>query len=319
MKKLNVCALFLCLGILSVPLHTYAEKAFSWDEAEGDNSYSSDGNLADDAASSDEDEKYPSRPLYTRNEMKDMVAEKYDELKEAYEIKDTFRRTKKIDSLDSYILNFSRDHLAEKKITFLGDSITAGNGGTLTPDGSGMNYTDFIARYTSAEIVNLGIGGTSFSSGAGKNAFVERYKDIPADSDIIVIFGGFNDLFAGSSNFGSMESAEAGTYCGDVRATFAGIAEDYPDDSVYVVITYPNKMEQYKKNTGEKWQTYADVQLKLAEEYEFHTINLYKEGFLDSNNPQVRNAFFKDDIHPDDLGSEVLGRHILVHLLRKYR
>ena len=69
MKKLNVCALFLCLGILSVPLHTYAEKAFSWDEAEGDNSYSSDGNLADDAASSDEDEKYPSRPLYTRNEM----------------------------------------------------------------------------------------------------------------------------------------------------------------------------------------------------------------------------------------------------------
>ena len=39
---------------------------------------------------------------------------------------------------------------------------------------------------------------------------------------------------------------------------------------------------------------------------------------MDSGDSKIRNAFFKDDIHPDDLGSEILGRHILVHLIENY-
>lgn len=266
----------------------------------------------------DDRTKYPSGNIYSEEETGEMISEKYRELRKAYEIEDKFRKTKEIDRIDSFILNFCGDPLKGKKIAFLGDSITAGNGGTLTPDGSGMNYTDFISKYTSAQIINLGIGGTPFDGNDNDDAIVYRYGDIPDDTDIIVLFGGINDLFAGSDHFGSLDDPQAGTYCGDIYKTFRQISKQYADADVYVVITYPNKMEDYKEYTGENWQKYANVQIELADEFGFHVIDLYKEGFLDSSDAKVRNAFFKDDIHPDDLGSEVLGRHILVHLIRNY-
>ena len=247
-----------------------------------------------------------------------MIRAKYRELEEAYEMKNKFKKTKTIDSIDSFILNFCGDPLKGKTIVFLGDSITAGNGGTLTPDGSGLDYTNFIAKYTSARIVNLGIGGAPFEGSDNDDAIVHRYGDIPEDADIIVLFAGINDLFAGSDNFGSLKELDEGTYCGDIYRTFRQIHRLHPDADVHVVITYPNRMETYEQFRDEDWQDYADVQINLADRYDFHVINLYEEGFMDNADYKIRNAFFKDDIHPDDLGSEILGRHILVHLIEKY-
>lgn len=263
--------------------------------------------------------KYPSgKSIYSRSEITKKVQDKYKERKEALAIEDPFKKTKTVDRINSFILNFADDPLEDKKIAFLGDSITAGNGGSLTLDGNGLNYTDYISQYTSAEIVNLGIGGAPYDGYDNDDAIVYRYQDIPEDTDIIVLFGGINDLFAGSEHFGSLSSPKKGTYCGDLYTTFEAIHEDYPDADVYVVITYPNKMEEYKQFTGENWQDYADVQITLADEFDYRVINLYQEGFMDSKDSKVRNAFFLDDIHPDDLGSEILGRHILVHILKDY-
>ena len=261
---------------------------------------------------------YPSESIYSESEIKEMIDEKYEELEEAYQIKDKFKKTKTIDRIDSFILNFCGDPLKGKKIVFLGDSITAGNGGTLTLDGSGLDYTNFIAKYTDASIVNLGIGGAPFEGSDNDDALVHRYTDIPKDADIIVLFAGINDLFAGSEKFGSLSKLEEGTYCGDIHETFQQISKRHPDADVHVIITYPNKMEEYQQFINENWQDYADVQIKLAKRFGFHIINLYEEGFMDSGDNKIRNAFFKDDIHPDDLGSEILGRHILVHLVEAY-
>ena len=279
---------------------------------------------SDDEDKDEDDEKrskanYPSgKSIYSDDEIEELIEEKYDELKEAYAIEDPFKKTKTIDRIDSFILNFAPDLLEDKTIAFLGDSITAGNGGTKTLDGSGLNYTDYIAQYTDAEILNLGIGGAPYDGYDNDDAIIYRYKDIPEDTDIIVLFAGINDLFAGAEHFGSLDDLEEGTYCGDIYTTFDEIHEDYSDAEVYVVITYPNKMEEYTQFTGENWQEYADVQIELAEEFDFHVIDLYAEGFMNSKDSKVRNAFFLDDIHPDDLGSEVLGRHILVHILEDY-
>lgn len=289
------------------------------DRAEDEEDNEEEEEEDDEDNAHDEDRRvYPSGVIYSDSKIKEMISDKYGELKKAYAIEDSFKRTKTIDRIDSFILNFAGDPLKKKKIAFLGDSITAGTGGTLTPDGSGMNYTDFIARYTSAEIINLGHGGSPIQGKDDNYAVVYRYEDIPKDSDVIVIFAGINDLFEGSDSFGSLERPERGTYCGDTLTTFRMIHKRHPDAETHVVITYPNKMEEYKEYTGEAFQDYADVQIKLAEKYGFNVINLYEEGFLDSHDSRVRNAFFKDDIHPDDLGSEVLGRHILVHLIKDY-
>lgn len=344
MKKLQVFSFFLCLGILCAPVSSHANEGFSWEmlsdqteEEVSDSLFDDDSETEDTQAEDDSDEEadeketkekdedkpslkgnYPSEIIYSQSEIEEMIEEKYEELEEAYQIKDRFKKTKTIDQIDSFILNFCGDPLHDKKIVFLGDSITAGNGGTLTPDGSGLDYTNFISKYTSARIINLGIGGAPFEGNDNDDALVHRYTDIPKDADIIVLFAGINDLFAGSENFGSLEELEEGTYCGDIYQTFRQIDKLYPHADVHVVITYPNKMEDYKEFVNENWQDYADVQIELAQKYDFHVINLYEEGFMDSGDTKIRNAFFKDDIHPDDLGSEILGRHILVHLVRDY-
>lgn len=399
MKKLQVFALFLAIGLLCYPISTLAKEAFSWEtvsdaepedepkhnddsekkkeddgnngekgafqwsestggadtentehaadksdekEAETDNSAEESSEKSDtdteaeqdtaetNGATDDEDDEeeeedeeapagnYPSETIYSESEIREMIDEKYKELEEAYKIKDKFKKTKTIDSIDSFILNFCGDPLKDKKIVFLGDSITAGNGGTLTLDGSGLAYTNFIAKYTDASIVNLGIGGAPFEGSDNDDALVHRYTDIPKDADIIVLFAGINDLFAGSEKFGSLSKLEEGTYCGDIHETFQQISKRHPDADVHVVITYPNKMEKYQQFVDENWQDYADVQIKLAKRFGFHVINLYEEGFMDSDDSKIRGAFFKDDIHPDDLGSEILGRHILVHLVEEY-
>lgn len=355
MKILKGFSLFLCIGLICTPICSLAKEGLSWeivsekdtadedindkdtedddtedkkdsDEEDRENVSSDtneDENNEEDEEEQDDDDEdesrvYPSGNIYSKEKTQEMISDQYAKLKEAYEIEDKFKRTKAIDRIDSFILNFIGDPLSDKKIAFLGDSITAGIGGTLTPDGSGMNYTDFIANYTSAEIINLGLGGTPIEGKDDNNAIVYRYKDIPKDTDIIVLFAGINDLFEGSDSFGSLENPERGTYCGDTLTTFQMIRKRHPNAKVYVVITYPNKMEDYKEYTGDSWQEYANIQIELAEKYDFNVIDLYKEGFLDSHDSRVRNAFFKDDIHPDDLGSEVLGRHILVHLLKEY-
>ncbi len=342
MKRFYLLNIAAILGVLSISLTVSASEVpssegFSWvilsDEEPEENSDDDRDKTTDsdsdkgtdtdnDSDNRDDDNSnksiYPSETIYSKAEIEDMIAEKYEELDEAYEIEDKFKKTKTIDGIDSFILNFCGDPLQDKKIAFLGDSITAGSGGTLTPDGSGLGYTDFIAKYTSAKIINLGIGGAPFDGSNNDDALVNRYKDIPKDTDIIVLFGGINDLFAGAEHFGSPDELKEGTYCGDLYKTFQQIDKRHPDAEVYIVITYPNKMEQYQQYTDDKWQDYADVQIQLAHKFDFRIINLYEEGFLDSNDSKVRNAFFKDDIHPDDLGSEILGRHILVHLIRKH-
>ena len=304
-----------------------AEKSGEKNETEAEQDAAETDSAADskDDEDDNDDEKeetltgnYPSETIYSESEIREMIDEKYKELEEAYKIKDKFKKTKTIDGIDSFILNFCGDPLEGKKIVFLGDSITAGNGGTLTLDGSGLDYTNFIAKYTDASIVNLGIGGAPFEGSDNDDALVHRYTDIPKDADIIVLFAGINDLFAGSEKFGSLSKLEAGTYCGDIHETFQQISKRHPDADVHVVITYPNKMEKYQQFVDENWQDYADVQIKLAKRFGFHVINLYEEGFMDSDDSKIRGAFFKDDIHPDDLGSEILGRHILVHLVEEY-
>lgn len=255
---------------------------------------------------------------YSENEESQMISRKYRELREAYTIEDPFKLTKKVDTIDSFLIDFGFDPLADKKITFIGDSITAGNGGSLTPDGSKRGYPDYISLYTDAEIVNLGIGGAQVS-GESSKAIVNRYETIPEDSDIIVFFAGVNDFLNENVSCGSKKNDEPGTFYGDLRTCFDGIKERCPEADIYVVTTFHNKLEDYSAYSGKNLGQFMTTLSEMAQKYHFHIIDLYDEGFLNSNDVRIRNTFFLDDVHPDDLGAEVLGRHILVHMLRQYR
>jgi hypothetical protein len=60
------------------------------------------------------------------------------------------------------------------------------------------SYPTKLAEILGAEeVVNLGIGGSSIGR-YWQDAFVDRYMDIPEDTDLILVMGGTNDEFCAS-------------------------------------------------------------------------------------------------------------------------
>src|SRR5665648_49952 len=77
---------------------------------------------------------------------------------------------------------------ADKKIVFLGDSITLGVGVTDHDD----RFADIVSNTLEfADYVNMGVTGSTIAIRTGfTNSFTERAPSVPVDSDYVIIFGG---------------------------------------------------------------------------------------------------------------------------------
>ena len=75
-----------------------------------------------------------------------------------------------------------------KKWCAVGDSITEVNGS------ASKKYLEYIAEQTGIEAVNMGKSGTGYKRKQDVNeAFYQRIGSVPTDSDVVTIFGSFND------------------------------------------------------------------------------------------------------------------------------
>lgn len=81
---------------------------------------------------------------------------------------------------------------SSKKITFLGDSLTAGS-----QIAEGDRFVHLVGEELNfEEYVNMGLDGSSVSPRDGRtDSFVERAEDVPTDSNYVFIMGGYNDIF----------------------------------------------------------------------------------------------------------------------------
>ena len=65
-------------------------------------------------------------------------------------------------------------------------------------------------------MTNLGIGGSSIGR-YWDHAFVDRYQEIPADTDLIIVMGGTNDGFClTNEDLGTFEERRERTFIGDL-------------------------------------------------------------------------------------------------------
>ena len=91
------------------------------------------------------------------------------------------------------------------KVNFLGDSITQGHG-TSAPDK--IYHALIKEKYGLAEARNYGIGGTRIAkqhnptNEVWDQDFCKRCLEMDPDADLIVVFGGTNDLGHGNAEFG---------------------------------------------------------------------------------------------------------------------
>lgn len=219
------------------------------------------------------------------------------------------------------ILNNTYDFSA-MKIACLGDSITAAANLDKIENYEQYSYPSKLQEILGAkEVYNLGIGGSSIGR-YWADAFVDRYMEIPADTDIIIVMGGTNDGFCVSDReFGSLDSREYRTFCGDLDELMKGLRENYPDAEIFFVTPLPNILHDYLMSERDyllPQRQFVEVICRLAGEYDFELIDLYNANILDSHDANVIAGYMPDGVHGNETGYQILAEHIAGEIIRHY-
>ncbi len=211
---------------------------------------------------------------------------------------------------------------SDKKIVCLGDSITAATNLEDLEDYQQYSYPTYLKEFLGAgSVENLGIGGSSIGR-YWENAFVDRYKDIPQDADIILVMGGTNDGFCVSQEeFGTMEERKERTFIGDLDELMRGLKEDYPNAKIIFVTPLPNVLHDMLRKERDyllPQSMIANAMKTLGEEYEIPVIDLYGSNLLDSHDAAVIYNYMPDGVHCNQQGYKVLARKIAAELISLY-
>jgi len=243
-------------------------------------------------------------------------------LLERRKIRGSYEETIRQSQRDQEIIRDSRVDFSDMKIACLGDSITAAANLENMDDYQQYAYPAVLKNILGASrIDNLGIGGSSIGR-YWENAFVDRYKEIPGDTDLIIVMGGTNDGFCvAQKDFGSMEKRSERTFIGDLDQLIRGLKKDYPEAQIVLVTPLPNVLHDILRKERDyllPQYIFADAMRELAEEYELPVIDLYHSNILDSHDAAVIYNYMPDGVHCNPAGYEILAQHIGAQLISLY-
>lgn len=223
---------------------------------------------------------------------------------------------------DQKIIAQSQFDFSDMTITCLGDSITAAANLEKMENYQQYAYPTRLQSILGAEkVTNLGIGGSSIGR-YWENAFVDRYQEIPEDTDLIIVMGGTNDGFCMTeTEFGTIEERKEKTFIGDLDELLRGLKEDYPDAMIILATPPSNVLHDMlrKENTQLLPQSQIVAAMKqLAAEYEIPVIDLYNSNLLDTHDAAVIYNYMPDGVHCNQEGYEILAQHFAAELIRLY-
>lgn len=243
-------------------------------------------------------------------------------LLEKRKIRGSYEETIFQSRLDQEIIMGGQIDFSDKKIVCLGDSITAATNLEQMEDYQQYAYPACLKEILGAkEVVNLGIGGSSIGR-YWENAFVDRYRDIPEDADMILVMGGTNDGFCVTQeDFGIMEERKEGTFIGDLDELMKGLKENYPDAQIILITPLPNVLHDMLRKERDyllPQSMIANAMKQIGKEYEVPVIDLYNSNILDSHDAAVIFNYMPDGVHCNPEGYELLARHIAAEVISLY-
>ena len=202
--------------------------------------------------------------------------------------------------------------LQNKKINFLGDSITEG---CCATDNRG--FVDILAETYGLTARNYGIGGTRIARQRIPSAepqydrdFCSRFREMDADADIIFVFGGTNDHGHGDAPVGCDADRTPDTFLGACHYLFTGLIEAFPNARI-VIATPLHRMEEGRAD-GIYLKDYVNHIRRIAEGCGLPVLDLYETSAI---NQDTLSRLTTDGLHPNDQGHAILAEEIATCLL----
>jgi lysophospholipase L1-like esterase len=206
--------------------------------------------------------------------------------------------------------------LQGKIINVLGDSITQGVG-VSAPENI---YQNVLGRLVgAAEVRSFGISGTRFARQYGPDKyghpFTERFKDMPDDADLVIVFGGTNDFGHGDAPFGEWSDTTPDTFVGACHYLFSGLVRKYPHARIVVMTPLQTSYDQNPSaNTGRPLIDYVDTIMRVAAHYSLPVLDLYRTAGICPRIPEQLAAFMPDGLHPSDAGAARIAERLAAFL-----
>lgn len=243
-------------------------------------------------------------------------------LLEKRKIRGSYMETRMQNEIDRNVIEDSNFDFSHISIVCLGDSITQATNLDDMEDYQQYAYPTKLKEILGAEsVTNLGIGGSSIGR-YWDQAFVDRYREIPQDADLIIVMGGTNDGFClTQEDLGTFEERKADTFIGDLDELMRGLKENYPDATIVFATPLPNILHDMLRKERDyllPQVTLVNVIKKLAEEYEIPVIDLYNSNILDTHDAAVIYNYMPDGVHCNPDGYTILAEHFAAELIKLY-
>jgi lysophospholipase L1-like esterase len=200
--------------------------------------------------------------------------------------------------------------LKGKKICFLGDSITEGAVASKIEN----CYWKKLGEKTGANVLGFGIGGTRVAPKKIKTEsydnldFQIRYKEIPSDADVIVVFGGTNDFGHGDAPFGKLSDKAPFTFCGAFYTLLKNLIEAHPEARIVVMTPLHRLSEKVVVNEiglpTPPLKEYVKAEKEIAADFSIPVLDLWANSGMQPSIPIIKETFMPDGLHPNDKGHE---------------
>lgn len=176
-----------------------------------------------------------------------------------------------------------------KKWAVVGDSLTVHNFRAL------LNYHDYVAEKTGLSVVNLGVSGTGYGRGQdSNNAFYQRTDNIPLNTDVITIFGSFNDLGA-NLPLGNIGDSDTTSLCGCINKTIDNLQNRTPLVNLGVITPTPWATTQPTINGESVGENYVNAIINICKYRSIPCLDLFHCSNLRPWDASFRSKAYKRD------------------------
>ena len=206
--------------------------------------------------------------------------------------------------------------LQNKNMVFIGDSITNSYGYKGWSGELQEHY--LINRY------NIGVGGTSYASVAGRTRIYEQVSKIPnVDVDFFVLNGGVNDIWSNVADLGSVSSVsvenatvnsfDTNTTIGSMEQIFCYLRKNYPNAQIAFVINYICYSSDWN---GVRFRDeFVPLAKAVCDKWDVPYLDLVNNESFNSQFNALHGVHTYDGVHGNDLGYELVMRQMAPWLI----